>query len=112
MDTNQNTRGIFFIMTGMAFFSIQDSLIKFIFEDIALFELYFGRTLIQSVFLLSFVLITKKTISKVLSFGEMLSSKIIFEILKEKGNDISYIDSREVIFTKYHNNNEVVDEEK
>ena len=63
MDTNQNTRGIFFIMTGMAFFSIQDSLIKFIFQDIALFELYFGRTLIQSVFLLSFVLITKKTIS-------------------------------------------------
>ena len=63
MDTNQNTRGIFFIMTGLAFFSIQDSLIKFIFEDIGLFELYFGRTLIQSVFLLSFVLITKKTIS-------------------------------------------------
>ena len=51
MDTNQNTKGIFFIMTGMAFFSIQDSLIKFIFEDIALFELYFGRTLIQAIFL-------------------------------------------------------------
>ena len=63
MDTNQNTRGIFFIMTGMAFFSIQDSLIKFIFEDIALFELYFGRTLIQAIFLLCFVLITKKTVS-------------------------------------------------
>ena len=57
MYTNQNTRGIFFIMTGMAFFSIQDSLIKFIFEDIALFELYFGRTLIQAIFLLCFVLI-------------------------------------------------------
>ena len=56
--------------------------------------------------------VTKKTISKVLSFGEVLSSKIIFEILKERGNDISYIDSREVIFTKYHNNNEIVDEEK
>ena len=63
MDTNQNTKGILFIMTGMAFFSIQDSLIKFIFEDIALFELYFGRTLIQAIFLLCFVLITKKTIS-------------------------------------------------
>ena len=49
MDTNQNTKGIFFIMTGMAFFSIQDGLIKFIFEDIALFELYFGRTLIQAI---------------------------------------------------------------
>ena len=62
MDTNQNTKGIFFIMTGMAFFSIQDSLIKFIFEDIALFELYFGRTLIQAIFLLCFVIITKKSI--------------------------------------------------
>ena len=38
MQTNDNTKGILFIMTGMAFFSIQDSLIKFIFEDIALFE--------------------------------------------------------------------------
>jgi drug/metabolite transporter (DMT)-like permease len=49
-------------MTGMAFFSIQDSLIKYIYEDVALFELYFGRTLIQSIILLSFVLLTKKTI--------------------------------------------------
>ena len=49
MDTNQNTKGIFFIMTGMAFFSIQDSLIKYIYEDVALFELYFGRTFIQSI---------------------------------------------------------------
>ena len=62
MDTNQNTKGIFFIMTGMAFFSIQYSLIKYIYEDVALFELYFGRTLIQSIILLSFVLLTKKTI--------------------------------------------------
>ena len=62
MDTNQNTKGIFFIMTGMAFFSIQDSLIKYIYKDVALFELYFGRTLIQSIILLSFVLLTKKTI--------------------------------------------------
>ena len=63
MDTNQNTKGIFFIMTGMAFFSIQDGLIKFIFEDIALFELYFGRTLIQAIFLLCFIIMTKKSIS-------------------------------------------------
>ena len=56
--------------------------------------------------------ITKKTISKVLSFGEILSSKLIYEILKERGNDISYVDSRKIIFTKYHNDNEIVDEEK
>ena len=59
MQTNDNTKGILFIMTGMAFFSIQDSLIKFIFEDIALFELYLGRTLIQATILISFFLITK-----------------------------------------------------
>ena len=47
MEANNNTKGIFFIMTGMAFFSIQDSLIKFIFEDIALFELYLGLSLIH-----------------------------------------------------------------
>ena len=63
MQTNDNTKGIFFIMTGMAFFSIQDSLIKFIFEDIALFELYLGRTLIQATILISFFLITKKKIT-------------------------------------------------
>ena len=56
--------------------------------------------------------ITKKTFSKVLSFGEILSSKIIFELLNQRGNDISYLDSREIIFTKYHNNNEIIDEEK
>ena len=56
--------------------------------------------------------ITKKTISKVLSFGEILSSKLIYEILKERGNDISYVDSRKIIFTKYHNDNEIIDEEK
>ena len=63
MQTNDNTKGILFIMTGMAFFSIQDSLIKFIFEDIALFELYLGRTLIQATILISFFLITKKKIT-------------------------------------------------
>ena len=62
METDQNSKGIFFIMTGMAFFSIQDSLIKYIYEDVALFELYFGRTLIQSIILLCFVLLTKKII--------------------------------------------------
>ena len=45
MEANNNTKGILFIMIGMAFFSIQDSLIKYIFEEIALFELYLGRTM-------------------------------------------------------------------
>ena len=36
-----NTKGIIFILIGMASFSIQDSLIKFIYNDTALYELYF-----------------------------------------------------------------------
>ena len=40
-----NSRGILFILIGMALFSIQDALIKFVYEEVALYELYFGRTL-------------------------------------------------------------------
>ena len=44
--SQNNPKGIVFILLGMATFSIQDALIKFIYEDAALYELYFGRTLI------------------------------------------------------------------
>ena len=64
MKSDQNTKGILYILTGMAFFSIQDSLIKFIYNDIALFELYLGRTLIQACLLLLFVFVTKKNCPK------------------------------------------------
>ena len=56
--------------------------------------------------------VTEKTISKVLTLGEVLSSSIIYEILKQKGFDISYIDSRELIFTKDFNNSQVLDSDK
>ena len=56
--------------------------------------------------------VTKKTVSKVLTLGEILSSNIIFEILKQKGFDISYINSQELIYTKVLNNNEILDTEK
>ena len=56
--------------------------------------------------------VTEKIISKVLTLGEVLSSSIIYEILNQKGLDISYIDSRELIFTKYFNNSQVLDSNK
>ena len=56
--------------------------------------------------------VTKKTVSKVLTLGEVLSSNIIFQILKQKGFDISYINSQELIYTKKLNNNEILDAEK
>jgi len=51
MTTAQNnTKGILFILIGMVVFSIQDALIKFIYEDSALYELYLGRTLSAAFF--------------------------------------------------------------
>ena len=56
MSTEQkNTRGILFILLGMALFSIQDALIKFIYEDAALYELYFGRTFVAFVLLVGYL---------------------------------------------------------
>ena len=60
MSFNNNPKGILFILTGMALFSIQDSLIKYIFEDTALYELYFGRTLTALVLLALYLKITSQ----------------------------------------------------
>ena len=45
-----NPKGILLILIGMAVFSVQDALIKFIYEDSALYELYLGRTLSAAFF--------------------------------------------------------------
>ena len=55
-----NTKGIILILIGMASFSIQDSLIKFIFNDTALYELYFGRTLVAALLLIIFLKVTSQ----------------------------------------------------
>ena len=58
--TENNTKGIIFILLGMATFSIQDALIKFIYNDAALYELYFGRTLAAIILLVSYLKFSKK----------------------------------------------------
>ena len=47
----------------MATFSIQDALIKFIYNDAALYELYFGRTLAAIILLVSYLVLSKKKIN-------------------------------------------------
>ncbi len=59
---NNNPKGIILILLGMAFFSIQDALIKFISEDTSLYELYFGRTLISFILLLIYLKVTSQTL--------------------------------------------------
>jgi aspartokinase/homoserine dehydrogenase 1 len=56
--------------------------------------------------------VTDKTISKVLTLGEILSSHILYEVLKQEKLDISYLNSCDVIYTKKVNNIEVINNEK
>jgi drug/metabolite transporter (DMT)-like permease len=63
MTTSQsNSQGILFILMGMALFSIQDALIKFIYEDAALYELYFGRTFVALILLVGYLKFSKQKI--------------------------------------------------
>ena len=57
-----NSKGILFILIGMALFSIQDALIKFVYEEVALYELYFGRTLTALVLLTCYLKFSKHKI--------------------------------------------------
>jgi drug/metabolite transporter (DMT)-like permease len=62
MPTQNKVKGILFILLGMAFFSIQDALIKFIYEDAALYELYFGRTFVALILLVAYLKLSKQKI--------------------------------------------------
>ena len=52
---------------------------------------------------------TKKSSSRILSYGEILSSTIIYEILKSKKLNIVHKDSRDLIWTFNQNNRQIVD---
>ena len=57
-----NSKGILYILLGMALFSIQDALIKFVYEEVALYELYFGRTATALILLVSYLKLSKQKI--------------------------------------------------
>ena len=59
---NNNPKGILYILVGMAIFSIQDAMIKFVYKDSALYELYFGRTLTAAILLISYLIFSKQKI--------------------------------------------------
>ena len=51
MTTDNNSKGIVLILIAMSLFSMQDALIKFIFEQSALYEIFFGTYLIAAIVL-------------------------------------------------------------
>ena len=75
--TQNNTKGIIFILLGMATFSIQDALIKFIYNDAALYELYFGRTLSAIILLISYLIFSKKKINLKTHYPLLTSIRVI-----------------------------------
>ena len=56
---NNNPKGIIFIMLAMFVFSVQDSIMKYIFNFVSLYEVYLIRTLVSLVVILLFLKLEK-----------------------------------------------------
>jgi len=59
---DNNPKGIILILLAMMVFSIQDSIMKYIYSFVSLYEVYLIRTLVSFILLLLFLKLTKKTI--------------------------------------------------
>jgi len=59
---NNNPKGIIFILLAMMVFSIQDGIMKHIYNFVSLYEVYLIRTVVSFVLILTFLILTKKPI--------------------------------------------------
>ncbi len=59
---NNNPKGIVLILLAMMVFSVQDSLMKYIYSFVSLYEIYLVRTLVSFVLILLFLKLTKRPI--------------------------------------------------
>ncbi len=59
---NNNTKGIILILVAMLIFAIQDSLMKYIYNSVSLYEVYIIRTVISFILVIIFLKILKKPI--------------------------------------------------
>ena len=60
--SNNNPKGIVFILIAMMVFSVQDGIMKHIYNFVSLYEIYLIRTVVSFVLILLFLIITKKPI--------------------------------------------------
>jgi len=63
MAADNNSKGIILIMIAMTLFAMQDSLIKFIFEQSALYEIFFGRYLVAAILLFCYIKFKRQKVS-------------------------------------------------
>ncbi|WP_075503837.1 DMT family transporter [Candidatus Pelagibacter communis] len=59
---NNNPKGIVFILIAMIVFSVQDGIMKHIYNFVSLYEIYLIRTVVSFLLILFFLIITKKPI--------------------------------------------------
>ena len=83
MNADNNSKGIVLILIAMSLFSMQDALIKFIFEQSALYEIFFGRYLVAAIVLFNYLSfkgqkVSLKTHYPLLTFVRVLLHFIAF----------------------------------
>ena len=83
MSRDNNSKGIVLILIAMSLFAIQDSLIKYIFEQSALYEIFFGRYLIAATVLFIYLSFKRQKVSfkthyPVLTFVRVLLHFVAF----------------------------------
>ena len=59
---NNNPKGIILILIGMLVFAVQDSIMKYIYSSVSLYEVYIIRTLVSFFIILAFLKLLKKPI--------------------------------------------------
>ena len=59
---NNNTKGIILILVAMIIFAVQDSLMKYIYNSVALYEVYLFRTIVSFTLIIIYLKILKKPI--------------------------------------------------
>ncbi len=75
---NNNPRGIILILLAMMVFSVQDGIMKHIFNFVSLYEVYLIRTVVSFLLLLIFLKLTKKPIVFKTQYPLLTFCRVIF----------------------------------
>ena len=74
---NNNPRGIVLILLAMMVFSVQDSIMKYIYNFVSLYEVYLVRTLVSLIIILLFLKLTKRPIVFKTQYPLLTSCRVI-----------------------------------
>jgi len=78
---DNNSKGIVLIVIAMTLFAMQDSLIKFIFEKSALYEIFFGRYFVAAVLLFIYIKFKKQNVNLKTYYPVLTFVRVILHFL-------------------------------